>query len=64
MPQGCGKTTLVKSLERLLLQGPGGYRSIVLSIDDFYLTRREQEVSSSSSSSSGGGGSTETREGM
>ncbi len=39
-PQGCGKTTLVAHLVRLL--GTLGVRAATVSIDDFYLRREEQ----------------------
>lgn len=39
-PQGCGKTTLVEEMKRML--DAAGYPCAVLSIDDFYLTRAEQ----------------------
>lgn len=39
-PQGCGKTTLVSEMQRML--DKAGYRSVVVSIDDFYLTGEEQ----------------------
>lgn len=41
-PQGAGKTTLVNSLRDLFRQD--GLSSVVLSIDDFYLTRAEQQA--------------------
>jgi len=40
--QGTGKSTLAATL-KLLLEGRDGWRIAVLSIDDFYLTRRERE---------------------
>ncbi len=39
-PQGCGKSTLTSVLVHLLSMI--GFRSVSLSIDDFYLTRKEQ----------------------
>lgn len=39
-PQGCGKTTLTRTLVALL--APLGVRALSLSIDDFYLSRAEQ----------------------
>lgn len=39
-PQGCGKTTLVEEMQRMLEKA--GHPCSVLSIDDFYLTRAEQ----------------------
>lgn len=39
-PQGCGKTTLVEEMRRMLEKA--GHRCTVLSIDDFYLTGRQQ----------------------
>ncbi|CAM9976787.1 unnamed protein product, partial [Scytosiphon promiscuus] len=41
-PQGCGKTTLVSEMQRMLEKA--GYRSVVVSIDDFYLTGAEQDA--------------------
>jgi len=41
-PQGCGKTTLVGALERLLEWR--GYRCVGASMDDFYLTGAEQDA--------------------
>ncbi len=41
-PQGAGKTTLVNSFRDLFRRD--GLSSVVLSIDDFYLTRAEQQV--------------------
>jgi pantothenate kinase-related protein Tda10 len=41
-PQGSGKTTIVRFL-RQLLQGQG-LSTVVLSIDDFYLTNAQQKV--------------------
>jgi pantothenate kinase-related protein Tda10 len=41
-PQGAGKTTLVNSFRDLFRRD--GLSSVVLSIDDFYLTRGEQQV--------------------
>lgn len=41
-PQGSGKTTIVRFL-RQLLQGRG-LSTVVLSIDDFYLTNAQQKV--------------------
>ena len=39
-PQGCGKTTLVSEMKRMLEKA--GYSCVVVSIDDFYLTGAEQ----------------------
>ena len=39
-PQGCGKTTLVTELEKLL--GHEGLPCAVVSVDDFYLTHADQ----------------------
>lgn len=39
-PQGCGKTTLVSEMKRMLENV--GYSCVVVSIDDFYLTGAEQ----------------------
>ena len=39
-PQGCGKTTLVSEMQRMLENA--GYSCAVVSIDDFYLTGAEQ----------------------
>jgi D-glycerate 3-kinase len=39
-PQGCGKTTLVTELEKLLVHE--GLPCASVSIDDFYLTRADQ----------------------
>lgn len=39
-PQGCGKTTLVEEMRRMLEKA--GHSCAVLSIDDFYLTRKDQ----------------------
>eukprot|EP00270_Netrium_digitus_P019203 TRINITY_DN7530_c0_g1_i1.p1 TRINITY_DN7530_c0_g1~~TRINITY_DN7530_c0_g1_i1.p1 ORF type:complete len:446 (-),score=102.11 TRINITY_DN7530_c0_g1_i1:294-1631(-) len=39
-PQGCGKTTVVESLEHLFRYS--GRQAASISIDDFYLTRQEQ----------------------
>jgi D-glycerate 3-kinase len=39
--QGAGKTTLVSALQKTL-QEKEGLETLVLSIDDFYLTREEQ----------------------
>ena len=41
-PQGCGKSTLVLSLQALLASE--GYPAAALSLDDFYLTGAEQEA--------------------
>lgn len=41
-PQGAGKTTLVNSFRDLFRRD--GLSSVVLSIDDFYLTRGEQQA--------------------
>ena len=41
-PQGCGKTTLVGALERLLESK--GLKCVVASMDDFYLTGAEQDA--------------------
>lgn len=40
-PQGCGKTTLVTTLEKLLAKH--GRKCVAVSYDDFYLTGREQD---------------------
>lgn len=39
-PQGCGKTTLVSEMKRMLERA--GHSCVVVSIDDFYLTGAEQ----------------------
>lgn len=41
-PQGSGKTTIVQFLKQLAERA--GIRTVVLSIDDFYLTNAEQQV--------------------
>ncbi|KAF6224861.1 hypothetical protein HO133_010055 [Letharia lupina] len=41
-PQGSGKTTLVSTLAEKLRQPPHSYSTIVLSIDDLYLTHEQQ----------------------
>eukprot|EP00903_Cladosiphon_okamuranus_P014807 g13713.t1 len=41
-PQGCGKTTLVSEMKRMLEND--GYSCVVVSIDDFYLTGAEQDA--------------------
>eukprot|EP00752_Nemacystus_decipiens_P014822 g13195.t1 len=41
-PQGCGKTTLVSEMKRILERA--GYSCVVVSIDDFYLTGAEQDA--------------------
>ncbi|CAM9888540.1 unnamed protein product [Pylaiella littoralis] len=40
-PQGCGKTTLVSEMQRMLEKA--GHSCAVVSIDDFYLTGAEQD---------------------
>ncbi|CAM9990589.1 unnamed protein product, partial [Ectocarpus sp. 13 AM-2016] len=39
-PQGCGKTTIVSEMQRMLEKA--GHQCVVMSIDDFYLTGAEQ----------------------
>lgn len=39
-PQGCGKSTLVSEMQRMLEKA--GHSCVVVSIDDFYLTGAEQ----------------------
>lgn len=41
-PQGCGKSTLVSEMKRMLEKA--GYSCVVVSIDDFYLTGAEQVI--------------------
>ncbi|CAM9393185.1 unnamed protein product [Ectocarpus sp. 4 AP-2014] len=41
-PQGCGKTTIVSEMQRMLEEA--GHQCVVMSIDDFYLTGAEQDA--------------------
>ncbi|CAN0404230.1 unnamed protein product, partial [Ectocarpus sp. 8 AP-2014] len=41
-PQGCGKTTIVSEMQRMLENA--GHHCVVMSIDDFYLTGTEQDA--------------------
>ncbi|CAN0601380.1 unnamed protein product, partial [Ectocarpus sp. 12 AP-2014] len=41
-PQGCGKTTIVSEMQRMLEKA--GHQCVVMSIDDFYLTGAEQDA--------------------
>ena len=40
-PQGCGKTTLVEFMRDLF--AIDGHQCVVMSLDDFYLTKSEQD---------------------